>query len=136
MPTPTTAAQVLRAAALILDTHPEMWGRDYWRDPTTGCRCSGGLIAYVIDPGYEDGDPYGLGDHSKHPARLLAEQSIALFEEHVRPELVDRYGEDGVRDAAKGEPLIGLWNDRFARGPAHVAETMRAAADSTVTVTA
>lgn len=136
MPTPTTAAQVLRAAALILDAHPEMWGRDLWLNKDTGCRCLGGLIAYVIDPDDADGDPYGLGDHSKHSARLLAAAAIALFEEHVRPELVDRYGEDGVRDAAKGEPLIGLWNDRLATGPAHVAETMRAAADSAERVAA
>lgn len=133
MPTPTTPADVLRAVALILDTHPEMWGREFWLDPDTGCRCSGGLIAYVICPDDPDGSPYGL---PKGELRALAEATIALFEAHVEPELVDSYGEDGVLAAAKGEPLIGLWNDRFAGGPADVAETMRAAADAAEQVSA
>lgn len=117
-----TPADVLRAAADQLDAHPEMWGRDFWRDPATGCRCSGGLIAYVIAPDDGDGDPFGLTDTAQ---RHLAEAAIELFEAHVLPELLDEFGGDGLGT----EPLIGLWNDRIARDAAHVAETMRAAAD-------
>lgn len=125
MPT-LTADAVLRAAADLLDANPALWGRDWYLDPATGCRCTGGLIAYAINPDNPDGDPYALGDRRDHPERLLAAAAITLFEAHVTDELFDRFDPEGVQ--AAGEPLIGLWNDRCARDAAHVAETMRAAA--------
>lgn len=128
MPTDiTTPDAVLRVAADLLDTNPRLWGRDYWLDPATGCRCSGGLIAYVIAPDNADADPYRLPAGEQLG---LAIATIELFEQHVEDELFDRFGPDGVRDAS--EPLIGLWNDRVCRDAAHAAQTMRAAADAAV----
>lgn len=125
-----TPDAVLRAAALILDSHPELWGREFWLDPATGCRCTGGLIALAVCPDDPDGDPYLVGEGRDDPRRALAAEAIALFEAYVTDELFDRFDPEGVQ--AAGEPLIGLWNDRCARDAAHVAATMRAAADSAV----
>ncbi|SNR32729.1 DUF6197 family protein [Blastococcus mobilis] len=123
MPT-LTADAVLRAAADHLDAHPEAWGKEFWRDPATGCRCSGGLIALIVAPDDQDGDPYALPLDGR---RALATAAIEAFEAYVHDELLDRFDPEGIQ--AAGEPLIGLWNDRCARDAAHVAATMRAAAD-------
>lgn len=121
MPT-LTADAVLRAAADYLDDVPARWGRQFWRDPATECRCSGGLIALIVAPEDQDGDPYRLPLDGR---RELAAAAVALFEAHVHQELLDRLGPDGL----DGEPLIGMWNDYIARDAQHVAETMRAAAE-------
>lgn len=114
MPT-LTADAVLRAAADYLDAHPEKWSRaGEWID-SDGCRCAGGVISLIVDPDDRDGDPYLLS---------AAYAAVQLFEDYVYGEVIDRLSPDGFDG-----PVIGAWNDKIATGAAHVAETMRAAAD-------
>lgn len=121
-----TPSDVLRATALLFETNPEFWTREWYRAPETGCRCTLGAISYVVAPDNEDADPYEL---PLDGTRALALAAIDALERYLlnevgfaRPYIVD---DDMPLEAG---PLVGDWNDSPGRTVHEVIGTLRAAA--------
>lgn len=99
-----TAQALLRGAARAYRTGEITWGVDWFFDPTSGCRCALGGIAYAADPSNLHGDPRFVNVH-----RYQAGAAVEAFAEYLATERgVPRAVEDGETDAIE---TVGGWND-------------------------
>ena len=119
-----TAANVLLRAANAIETGRVTWGRRFFIDPASGCRCALGALTYAVAPEDLDGDPFNLpaplGMLTYEAAELLANY---LINEQGAPRCMDdEYGFDVVE-------TVGSWNDEPERTKADVVAALRAAAD-------
>lgn len=111
-----TPAAVLRAAASYFETDPTRWGRHFYRNSKTGCRCALGGIAWAVDPDDEDGD---LSIYAYGPSFAAA----ALLMDYLIIEV-------GVPcEIPTPVCVVGAWNDDERTGVTDVITGLRAAAD-------
>jgi len=124
-----TPADVLRATAAAYRNDDIEWGRDYFINLETGCRCALGGITYAVEPDDPDGNPFLI--NSEGDGRITAE-AAAEFADYLVDVLDapdagsrDRYGY-WLRDHIE---VVGKWNDDPARTLDEVLAALDAAAD-------
>lgn len=120
---PDDISGVLNAAADWLE-QPGNWGKGYFVDPDTGCRCALGAIALTGNPNEPSGDPtYGnpLGDAAAH---AFADY---LVDELGAPSCF--YGDDEEQSFTLDVlETVGGWNDA-QDSPEPVVAALRACAE-------
>lgn len=95
-------AEVLRKAADGYRTGQIEWGREWFHDPATDCRCALGAITWAVASNDEDGNPWFAGTVAWVPAVALADY---LTNELGAP----RCTTDGLFDPIE---TVGGFNDR------------------------
>lgn len=124
-----TPDAVLRCAAHALRNGEITWGRHWFIDPDTSCRCALGALAYAADPDDVDSDPQHAGTPAWAAMYALADY---LVTELGAARCTDEDDDMPVLDPVE---TVGGWNDDDDRTVADVIAALEGAAQH-LTVTA
>jgi hypothetical protein len=116
-----TTGTVLRRTAEAFRSSEITWGRKWFHDPTTGCRCLLGGIAYAVDADYLDSDPRFVS----RPAEAMA--VVDFLAQHLVDEgLVPAAVDEGVLDSIE---TVAEWSDAPERTVEEVITRLELAAE-------
>jgi hypothetical protein len=115
-----TAAEILRRAAEAYRNGDIEWGRGWFRDPDTGCRCAGGALAFVATRGAES-DPTCTRE---------GEGALWVLARYLVDDLgANRIQSDPDDDVMDPVVTVAEWNDRLDRTPDQVIAALEAASE-------